>query len=215
MFEEDLVRFVPWDDNERQLTLEEQAQVRILLQEPKGNNRPVVLAGVLHSNVFLKRAATRDIHIDLPDEANENSNSHKNSSGSNVDTEVESRHPRKRQAKEPLDVYDRHCAHPSCPHTQKAPPETRATGEVVKARPKKQAHQSGSHHGHAKPVSGDESDAEQCRRACARARTLVSGDESDAEQRHHPCLRHRARAPVSRDESDVELHPRPYPRPRP
>ncbi|KAJ3816205.1 hypothetical protein F5880DRAFT_1619635 [Lentinula raphanica] len=86
IFEEDLVRFVPWDDNERQLTLEEQAQVEILLQEPKGNNRPVVLARVLHSNVFLKRAAARDIHIDLPDEANENSDSDKNSSGSAQDT---------------------------------------------------------------------------------------------------------------------------------
>ncbi|KAJ3792263.1 hypothetical protein GGU11DRAFT_760902 [Lentinula aff. detonsa] len=67
IFEEDLVQFVLWDDDEKELSLKEQANVGILLQEPRGNNNPVVLAKVLHSKIFLKQAVAHNISIELPD----------------------------------------------------------------------------------------------------------------------------------------------------
>ncbi|KAJ3780711.1 hypothetical protein GGU10DRAFT_380302 [Lentinula aff. detonsa] len=67
IFEEDLVQFVLWDDDEKELSLKEQANVGILLQEPRGDNNPVVLAKVLHSKIFLKQAVAHNISIELPD----------------------------------------------------------------------------------------------------------------------------------------------------
>ncbi|KAJ3729337.1 hypothetical protein C8R42DRAFT_715640 [Lentinula raphanica] len=68
VFFEDLVRFVPWSDDEKQFSLKHQANIGILLQKPQGNDDPVVLTRVLHSKVFLKRAAARQIVIQLPKE---------------------------------------------------------------------------------------------------------------------------------------------------
>ncbi|KAJ3765176.1 hypothetical protein FB446DRAFT_795321 [Lentinula raphanica] len=68
VFLEDLLRFVPWDDDEKQFSLKSQANIAILLQEPKGNEEPLPLTRVLHSKVFLKRAAARQIKINLPKE---------------------------------------------------------------------------------------------------------------------------------------------------
>ncbi|KAJ3963822.1 hypothetical protein EV361DRAFT_956580 [Lentinula raphanica] len=68
VFLEDLVRFVPWSDDEKQFSLKHQANIGILLQKPQGDDDPVVLTRVLHSKVFLKRAAARQIKIQLPKE---------------------------------------------------------------------------------------------------------------------------------------------------
>ncbi|KAJ3714518.1 hypothetical protein C8R42DRAFT_726523 [Lentinula raphanica] len=207
VFEEDLVRFVPWDDDERLLTLEEQAHIGILLQEPRGNKQPVVLAQVLHSKIFLKHAAGRHIQIDLPDKeiflkcaagrhdlpdkACGDSDSDENLSGYDTDTDVDTRRPWKMLHQQAADInagnedqipVRHHKKNTTQRHVSEEPLDGRnhahrARSEGVKARPKEQKRRSGSPHRRSKKAP-------------------VPGDESSAGQRPRP----RARAPVSEDD---------------
>ncbi|KAJ3832488.1 hypothetical protein F5878DRAFT_668904, partial [Lentinula raphanica] len=89
VFLEDLVRFVPWDDEEKQFSLKHQANIPILLEKPQGNDDPLPLTRVLHSNIFLNRAAARQIKIDLPKEMRkEGEASDQASDGGDSDDEV-------------------------------------------------------------------------------------------------------------------------------
>ncbi|KAE9384889.1 hypothetical protein BT96DRAFT_950244 [Gymnopus androsaceus JB14] len=69
VFFEDLVQFVPWDDDDKEKTLRDQANIGILLQVPKRNSEPLVLAKVLHLKKFIKRAG-KNIEIDIPEADN-------------------------------------------------------------------------------------------------------------------------------------------------
>lgn len=84
VFEEDLVRFIPWDDgessivhllieltklmiDENDLSIKNQAEIGILLQQP-WNKDPVNLAKVLHLKLFIKWVAVKKVILDLSEE---------------------------------------------------------------------------------------------------------------------------------------------------
>ncbi|KAJ3738367.1 hypothetical protein EV360DRAFT_90566 [Lentinula raphanica] len=215
VFKEDLVRFVAWDDNEKELSLADQAQIGILLEAPKGNNKPVVLARVYHSNIYLNRAASRNIRIDLPDEthARKENDDNSDSSSSDTETEVGVRHQRKvlRQWTPDTDGSDedqiparhrkkttmkRHISREQADiHTDDEGNQTRRQKqaqlkELRHSRVGEQSRQPRSHHRAAKiaPVYGDETDEEhQHSHPRPRPRMIPPGGSRDiAEQSRHP-----------------------------
>lgn len=82
VFQQDLVRFVPWNEgislvlsaiffcslksriDELEMDIAEQAHIGIVLQEPQGNGKPLVLAKVLHSKKFLAKATAHKVEIE-------------------------------------------------------------------------------------------------------------------------------------------------------
>ncbi|KAF9070993.1 hypothetical protein BDP27DRAFT_1419523 [Rhodocollybia butyracea] len=62
--EDDLVRFMAWDEDELDLEdMAEEAEIGIVVQEPQGDEEPLVLAKVLHLKKFVRRAAARKVKI--------------------------------------------------------------------------------------------------------------------------------------------------------
>lgn len=72
--------------DEKDLTLAEQAEITILMQEPQDNDEePVALTKVFHSKAFITQAAAMKIELDLPegleDELQGGSDTKENSDG--------------------------------------------------------------------------------------------------------------------------------------
>ncbi|KAE9391690.1 hypothetical protein BT96DRAFT_1001057 [Gymnopus androsaceus JB14] len=59
LLEEDLVRFVPWDENEKALSVADRANIGIVTQQPRGDEEPLVLTKVLHSKKYVEYARAR------------------------------------------------------------------------------------------------------------------------------------------------------------
>ncbi|KAE9387449.1 hypothetical protein BT96DRAFT_948352 [Gymnopus androsaceus JB14] len=59
LLEEDLVRFVPWDENEKALSVPDRANIGIVTQQPRGDEEPLVLTKVLHSRKYVEYARAR------------------------------------------------------------------------------------------------------------------------------------------------------------
>lgn len=74
--------------DETNLTLKEQADIGIVIQEPWGGKEPAVLTKVLHSKAFIKQAAAMKVQLDLPKELQNEVESDANE-GSNVDEDSE------------------------------------------------------------------------------------------------------------------------------
>ncbi|KAE9386992.1 hypothetical protein BT96DRAFT_948701 [Gymnopus androsaceus JB14] len=110
-FFEDLVRFVPWDDvslDDKEKTLKDQVNIGILLQVPKRNSEPLVLAKVLHSKKFIKHAG-KNIDTNIPEA--DNGEKGDDSEDKNKDEESQEEVVQKNQDKQVVTVWRKKGGH--------------------------------------------------------------------------------------------------------